>query len=405
MLFATPSKSFDQVQPCVQRKQDLQAEPVKRINFLPSIFMASRGDFSRPFTRKLDSVGSESRRQDSSHHEEMPQDEEVTATTTRQGHHIVKRSYVESDDEEITPIRVKRSYVESDDGGAGITRPRNGRRIVKRSYVESDDSDDEPAKRQFDSASARSHSTTHAEGSSLKERRELPPLNTANLDLGDAARADADSLEPRPEPSLDSRDAPASHTDTEFDDMLDLVAPVPAPPRAQIPNPRKRRRESGNGTDDELASASATNKSVLAFAKQFATHKRLKPVHVSEVEAFAAVRSLSVSRLGSSDRTYIGPRGSTPNQDVYGDAWAGRQTRIDSDSAEVVAYARGIAPLFLILALKLLTEKHSSTCTWCTNVSESNRIQGFSVEETCLGMPGLSKQNCACRLVHLHRNC
>jgi hypothetical protein len=171
--------------------------------------------------------------------------------------------------------------------------------------------------------------------------------------------------------------------------MLDLVAPVPAPPRAQIPNPRKRRRESGNGKDDELASTSATNKSVLAFAKQFATHKRLKPVHVSEAEAFTAVRALSVSRLGSSDRTYIG---STPNQDVYGDAWAGRQTRIDSDSAKVVAYARGIAPLLLILTLKLLTEKHSPTCTWCTNVSESNRIQGFSAEETCLGMLGLSKQ-------------
>lgn len=94
-----------------------------------------------------------------------------------------------------------------------------------------------------------------------------------------------------------------------------MLEDSPAPPVAPSRQSRKRKRtdDSGNpldsededtNDDDELPRtivppsdsgsdgiASTSNGNMVAFAKQFATHKRLKPSQISEVEAFAAVRS------------------------------------------------------------------------------------------------------------------
>ncbi|KAJ7226641.1 hypothetical protein B0H12DRAFT_241526 [Mycena haematopus] len=83
----------------------------------------------------------------------MPQDDEpqekVEMTTTRKGRRIVKRSYVESDNDEME-----------------MTTTPKGRRIVKRSYVQSDDDDGPRTK--FDDgppiASARPYSETDGGG-------------------------------------------------------------------------------------------------------------------------------------------------------------------------------------------------------------------------------------------------
>ncbi|KAJ7909748.1 hypothetical protein B0H13DRAFT_2330099 [Mycena leptocephala] len=91
-----------------------------------------------------------------------------------------------------------------------------------------------------------------------------------------------------------------------------MLEDSPAPPVAPSRQSRKRKRtdDSGNpldsededtNDDDELPRtivppsdsgsdgiASTSNGNMVAFAKQFATHKRLKPSQISEVEAFAA---------------------------------------------------------------------------------------------------------------------
>lgn len=99
--------------------------------------------------------------------------------------------------------------------------------------------------------------------------------------------------------------APRSDVDTDLDALLAAAAvaktPIPAPPV----NPRKRPR-TGNADDsqeededDELPTSvipatanedPVANKNVLAFARQYATHKRLRPSLIDEVEAYAAVR-------------------------------------------------------------------------------------------------------------------
>ncbi|KAJ7448583.1 hypothetical protein FB451DRAFT_1567251 [Mycena latifolia] len=103
-----------------------------------------------------------------------------------------------------------------------------------------------------------------------------------------------------------------SEADLGLDALLEaaMSAASPLPPTAfdtENPRGRKRRREStddGDDTqdedeDDELpttitpgqppeAPVPNANKNVIAFAKQFATHKRLRPSQISEVEVFAA---------------------------------------------------------------------------------------------------------------------
>ncbi|KAJ6537432.1 hypothetical protein DFH09DRAFT_1324284 [Mycena vulgaris] len=104
----------------------------------------------------------------------------------------------------------------------------------------------------------------------------------------------------------------SSRSDLDIDLDAQLAAamvdsPMPATPH----NPRKRRREdredSTEGQDSQeedddtlptsitadtgppgVPSSSNANKNVLAFAKQFATHKRLRPSQIAEVETFAA---------------------------------------------------------------------------------------------------------------------
>ncbi|KAJ7429672.1 hypothetical protein B0H11DRAFT_2248336 [Mycena galericulata] len=96
---------------------------------------------------------------------------------------------------------------------------------------------------------------------------------------------------------------PPSELDLEFDAELDAAATADSPVR----NPLKRRLETDNQDEDEheddelpasptvannnpasSANSSDANKNVLAFAKQYATHKRLKPSQITEVESFAA---------------------------------------------------------------------------------------------------------------------
>ncbi|KAJ6524643.1 hypothetical protein DFH09DRAFT_1329413 [Mycena vulgaris] len=104
----------------------------------------------------------------------------------------------------------------------------------------------------------------------------------------------------------------SSRSDLDIDLDAQLAAamvdsPMPATPH----NPRKRRREdredSTEGQDSQeedddtlptsitadtgppgVPSSSNANKNVLDFAKQFATHKRLRPSQIAEVETFAA---------------------------------------------------------------------------------------------------------------------
>ncbi|KAJ7765374.1 hypothetical protein DFH07DRAFT_770102 [Mycena maculata] len=71
---------------------------------------------------------------------------------------------------------------------------------------------------------------------------------------------------------------PRSDADSEFDAMLSAAALAASPlPPSSSPGP-----EGGN------INSRKSNKNVLGFAKQYATHKRLHPSQVAEVEAFAA---------------------------------------------------------------------------------------------------------------------
>lgn len=67
-----------------------------------------------------------------------------------------------------------------------------------------------------------------------------------------------------------------SDNDEEDDDLPCTIFPgSSSPQRSTSPQP-----------DDSVA----VNRNTLAFARQYATHKRLKPSQISEVEAFAGVR-------------------------------------------------------------------------------------------------------------------
>ncbi|KAJ7750073.1 hypothetical protein DFH07DRAFT_961492 [Mycena maculata] len=101
---------------------------------------------------------------------------------------------------------------------------------------------------------------------------------------------------------------PRSDADSEFDAMLSAAALAASPlPPSSSPGPnspdggninsRKRQRVDGadgpgpdsdnEEEDDELPIQLTANKNVLGFAKQYATHKCLRPSQVAEVEAFA----------------------------------------------------------------------------------------------------------------------
>jgi hypothetical protein len=101
------------------------------------------------------------------------------------------------------------------------------------------------------------------------------------------------------------------------DEIAQHKAKLAAAMLADSPAPLVRKRKDPPGTnpdesddqedDDQLPTIpssdaptedlSGTNSNMVAFARQYATHKRLKPSQVTEVEAFAAVCVPSSDRL------------------------------------------------------------------------------------------------------------